>query len=98
MKIKTLQKFSCTIYADLLHNLITFPAQFVQIFALFFQKFQTKSLTFSILYSEKLFLTCTNRAAINPISADYQPNATCTISPFICTNCADINLQISKNQ
>jgi hypothetical protein len=85
MKIKILKNSTCTIYAALLHNLSTFPAQFVQIFALFFQKFQTKSLTFNALCNEKLFFSCTNHATINPISSDNQPYSTCTISSFTCT-------------
>jgi hypothetical protein len=87
MKIKILKKFSRTIYAAHMHNLITFPAQFVQIFTLFFKKFQTKILLFNALSTRKLFFTCTNGAAITPISADNQPNSTCTISSITCTIC-----------
>ena len=86
MKIKTLENFKCTIYAAHLHNLSTFPAQFVQIFTLFIQKLQTKMLYFNTLFTEKLFFTCTNCAAINPIFTDYQPYRTCTISSVTCTN------------
>jgi hypothetical protein len=88
MKIKTLQNLNCTIYAALMHNLYTFPVQFMQIFTLFFQKFQTKLFKINILYTEKLFFTCTNRATINSISSDNQPYSTCTISSITCTNCA----------
>jgi hypothetical protein len=88
MKIKTLQNLNCTIYATHLHNLCTFPAQFVQIFALFFQKFQTKTFTINTLCNVKIFLTCTNRATFNPISTDNQSSSTCTISSITCTICA----------
>jgi hypothetical protein len=98
MKFRTLQNYTCTIYAAKLHNLVTFPVQFVQIFALFFQKFQPKSFTFNILYGEKLFLTCTNRAAINPISSDNQSFSTCTISAITCTTCSPFKANITHYQ
>ena len=90
MKIKTLQNFTCTIYSAQLHNLCTFPAQFVQIFTLFFIKFQTNILKSNTLTNEKLFFTCTNCATINPISTDYQSNSTCTILTSAYTIYADI--------
>jgi hypothetical protein len=45
-------------------------------------------LYFKTLSNEKLFFTRTNRAAINPISADNQTSSTCTISSITCTNYA----------
>ena len=87
MNIITLQKFTCTIYAAHLYNLSTFPAQFVRILALFFQKFQTKILYLNTLTMQKLFFTCTNCATINPITTDYQTYSTCTISSITCTIC-----------
>ena len=98
MKIKTLQNYTCTIYAAQLHNLCTFPVQFVQIFALFFQKFHTKILSFNTLTTQKLFLTCTNRAAINPISSDNQSSITCTISSITCTICSPLKANITHYQ
>jgi hypothetical protein len=88
MKINVLQNFTCTIYAAHLHNLSTFPAQFVQIFVLFCKKIQDKILYINTLTIQKLFFTCTNCAAINPITADYQTYSTCTISSFTCIICA----------
>jgi hypothetical protein len=87
MKIKILQNSTCTIYAAQLHNLCTFPVQFVQILALFCKKFQDKIMYFNMLTTQKLFFPCTNHAAINPISTDYQSYSTCTISSITCTNC-----------
>jgi hypothetical protein len=88
MIFNTLQNLTCTMYAAHLHNLFTFPAQFVQIFATFSQKFQTKILYFNNLTNEKFYFTYTNYAAINPISTDYQLYNTCTISSITCTICA----------
>jgi hypothetical protein len=92
MNIKTLKKLNCTIYAPQLHNLCRKVAQFVQIFTLFFSKFQTYILYFNNLVNEKLFFSCTNYATIYPIYADNQPNSTCTISSIICTNYSTISL------
>ena len=89
MKINILKKNRCTIYAAHLHNLITFPAQFVQIFALFFMKIQTKAFTFNALSTRKLFFTCTNCTTITPIFSDNQPSSSCTISSITCTICTD---------
>jgi hypothetical protein len=80
MKINIIQNLNCTIYAAHLHNLCTFPVQFVQILALFCKKFQDKIMYFNMLTTQKLFFTCTNYATINPISIDYQSHSTCTIS------------------
>ena len=88
MIFNILKNLTCTIYAAQLHNLCTFPVQFVQIFALFFNKIQARILHFNNLTNVKFYFTCTNHSIINPISIDYQTYSTCTISSFNCIICA----------
>jgi hypothetical protein len=79
----TLQILTCTIYATNMHNLITFPAQFVQIFTLFFTIIQTKMLYFNNISNEKLFLPAQIMQLSTPFSLIINPiaPATCTHSP-----------------